>query len=297
MTPLYVGAFVGTLILTFLVWRCARTPNSALPAAGNDRSRRPVHSSSRDMDAPQNARRAYFSADSGLYSLHETLVLRRILERDAARYAAERFSSGDVAPEDIEELDRLLELLTSSAKAGDNEATNRSDFNLHNKIVQLSGNRDIIEQYQTIREKIFLYMKITISFHKNFEEIAPRHEDLVAVIRQGQVDLAEQKAREHNVRDGDRLEEMLDLLGGISYREAREKLPGLCFSESAELTEKDLNDFMSFMSRLEQEDMSERDKVLFIGSALQRAVGHKRLETAVTELLRAWVPLAPGQSN
>ncbi len=125
--------------------------------------------------------------------LVELTILREALEGTAALYAAHAAAGGaDTRP--LHEAEARLE---AACAAGDTTAVADADLDVHRCIVELTGNRRLIEHYRLIAQQTRLAIVASNEELADLEAIAAEHRVLVAAVVAGEAALAERLAREH----------------------------------------------------------------------------------------------------
>jgi DNA-binding GntR family transcriptional regulator len=149
-----------------------------------------------DYQPNKGARIASLDARDGW----EIYTLRNTLEAMGSRLAAERISESDV-----ESLRRELDVMIRAAREGDSKEALRSDRRFHRLIIAASGHRRLEQMYHIIEVQTSLFMILTEPFHVDVCEIVDIHRPLAEAIAAGNSAKAEELAKEHNTRDGERL--------------------------------------------------------------------------------------------
>jgi DNA-binding GntR family transcriptional regulator len=130
----------------------------------------------------------------------EIYTLRNTLEAMGSRLAAERMSESD-----IERLLLELDVMTQAAREGDSKEALRSDRRFHRLIIVASGHCRLEQMYHIIEVQTSLFMILTEPFHVDVGEIVNIHRPLAEAIATRNSVRAEELAKEHNTRDGERL--------------------------------------------------------------------------------------------
>ncbi|GAA4615339.1 FCD domain-containing protein [Saccharopolyspora hordei] len=139
------------------------------------------------VDVPPG-RRGVFVRGLDRRQAQELFEVREALEVHAARLAAERAESGDVAA-----LADLAEQARRAFEAGEIEAMSDANAAFHDTLVQLSGN----ELLATMLEP--LHGRLAYLFRMNLEpdRVCREHEELQAAISAGDADRAAAVAKQH----------------------------------------------------------------------------------------------------
>ncbi|MDS1268897.1 FadR/GntR family transcriptional regulator [Lipingzhangella sp. LS1_29] len=113
--------------------------------------------------------------------LRESLEVRRALELESARLAADRRTEADLA-----EMDHALQLAERALAEGDMTAFVEADVGLHHTIVQASHNSLLIELYGDIAQVVHETVSQAVQEHSGEHPIVD-HRSLVEAIRAGDV--------------------------------------------------------------------------------------------------------------
>jgi DNA-binding GntR family transcriptional regulator len=126
--------------------------------------------------------------------LYEVYTVRAALESLAARLAAKRLTE-----DDAQALQGTLEEMIHAAQEEDEEQMVRLDNRFHETILQISDNQLLYQLWQTLQ---FGYWTIvtTRSSSYNLEELARRHETLLAAIASRDPQKAA-AAMQHHIED------------------------------------------------------------------------------------------------
>ena len=126
--------------------------------------------------------------------LNEVYTVRAALESLAARLAASRLT-----PADVESLQSTLEKMIRAAQEQDADRMIRLDNEFHATIMRISDNSLLNQLWQTLQ---FGYWTIVTTRRSeyNLEELARRHEDLLAALRTGDPQKAA-VAMQHHIED------------------------------------------------------------------------------------------------
>ena len=102
-----------------------------------------------------------------------------ILEPRAARLAAEK-----ITPRTLAELTASLAVMKDSIRKGDLLAAAHADFDFHDIIVTLSGNRLFKEIHDLNRDAVLESQKLPLSRHKRLWEPVQEHESILKAMEQ-----------------------------------------------------------------------------------------------------------------
>jgi DNA-binding GntR family transcriptional regulator len=121
----------------------------------------------------------------------ETFTVRAALESLAAGMAAEK-----ITPEQIEELEALVEDMIKEAEAGDVLARAEINNRFHDKIIKISGHNLIIRLSNTLKFGSWSLTTGTLT-SMNSVEIASRHKKIIDPLRRHDSEGASKAMREH----------------------------------------------------------------------------------------------------
>lgn len=121
--------------------------------------------------------------------LRENLEVRRALELEAARLAAERHTA-----EDLADIDRAMGLRESAWRQRDMPAFIEADFTLHRAVVNATHNQLLIDLYDNIAQAVYESIAHTAYGQPDSEE-GIDHSGLTEAIRAGDPALALRKAQ------------------------------------------------------------------------------------------------------
>jgi DNA-binding GntR family transcriptional regulator len=103
--------------------------------------------------------------------------------------------------------------LARRAKADDFDGAIQADLELHDLLIELTGNQPLRHAYRSLLNEIRLYIRLTSRHYGSIAELASEHADLIDALRDKRVDEAVRAMRRH-IEHG--LEGALaDLAGGI----------------------------------------------------------------------------------
>jgi len=119
-------------------------------------------------------------------------AIREVLEGLAVREAAERIS-----PAQLEQLARLTRELEAIEDSGDVQRIATVGEQFHQVILEASGNRHLAEHLRLLRDQIQRYRYQTIQVAGRGRAAAGEHAALLAVLRRGDPEQAEQVMRQH----------------------------------------------------------------------------------------------------
>jgi DNA-binding GntR family transcriptional regulator len=128
-----------------------------------------------------------FSADD----LIEIYPVRAAVEGVAARQAAHRIDQ-----DGLRELEACLEAMREAASADDREAHIEADVLFHRTIVEASGNRMLLQIWQSTSLSSSTTVTVALA-HRSLRELADRHEPILAALRDADPASAETVMRSH----------------------------------------------------------------------------------------------------
>jgi len=145
--------------------------------------------------------------------LIQFMELRTAMECQAARRAAKR-----VTPEAAAELEALYRLV--HAKGLDRDEAIRRDLKFHLKMVELGGNKLMVDVMQVLQELLLVAMARTFAKPQERRWAEELHTAIVEAIRAGDPEAAETAVRRHMDELCERLEARAAETGGASARTA-----------------------------------------------------------------------------
>lgn len=152
----------------------------------------------------QHKFRSSFVASLTPRDAYETYTLRNTLEAMAARIVASRIDeSGRVR------LREALGRMEAAALAGDRKRMVEADFGIHNCLFELTDHQRLQSQYRLLEAQTKLYLRLTASMDYDPVAIHEIHRRLVHAIVEGDAELAESLAKDHNTQDGEQMVSML----------------------------------------------------------------------------------------
>ena len=123
--------------------------------------------------------------------LLEAYGVRAELESLGARLALPRMLDADFA-----ELQGYLEALTRAASAGDTHEEARVDATFHSRLIEIAGNRTLERVWRYLEPVSRTYITLVIP-GMNPHEIADLHHPILAALREGDAQKAEEAVRRH----------------------------------------------------------------------------------------------------
>jgi DNA-binding GntR family transcriptional regulator len=115
----------------------------------------------------------------------EAYTLRAVLERLAIQEAAKR-----AKPEDIAQLQAIVDEMAVHARDGDNRALVRLDVRFHEQLYALSGHSLLQEVLARLRRRLYALMGMDEGYMLHKDEMARDHQRIVDALRAGDPALA-----------------------------------------------------------------------------------------------------------
>lgn len=127
------------------------------------------------------------------HDVQEIYGLRSALECQAARNACKR-----ITPPDVEELLSLIRAMKRAGSVDDRKLLARRDLAFHQKILEMSGNRRLLQAWLGIMTHVRLLQRhVLTSEDASVRELARRHETIVNALRSSNPNTAERCMRDH----------------------------------------------------------------------------------------------------
>jgi len=118
-------------------------------------------------------------------AVEEAYTLRAVLERLAIQEAAKR-----AKPEDIAQLQAIVDEMAVHARDGDNRALVRLDVRFHEQLYALSGHSLLQEVLARLRRRLYALMGMDEGYMLHKDEMARDHQRIVDALRAGDPALA-----------------------------------------------------------------------------------------------------------
>lgn len=137
-------------------------------------------------------RKGSYVSGISLKEMVDTLVVREVLESLAAELAA--------ANQDKEGICRLEKMTSEYRDAiieGDMEKIIHVDEGFHSAIVEMSGNRALIQLFEPVQELALRFRYLYYDNFKRYENMPTEHMNIVEAIRSGDVETARSVADYH----------------------------------------------------------------------------------------------------
>jgi GntR family transcriptional regulator, transcriptional repressor for pyruvate dehydrogenase complex len=133
------------------------------------------------------------------YSLSEVYQFRHIAESYAAELAAIRRTE-----EDVGEMRRITENFRKAASAGDLNAYAQADFDFHQAILRIAGNRLLVDMHQTFANVLFESQLLPTERRGDLFNAVNEHARIVEAIAMNDADGANYYMRKHISMAGSR---------------------------------------------------------------------------------------------
>ncbi len=136
----------------------------------------------------------------------EIYELRAVLDEFVGRRLAEQ-----ITPEGLRELRALLESLTVASTAHDVDEYTRLNVALHERMVELTGNRKLLDTYRRLVKELTLFRREALSGSTAAMPNSTReHREIVSAIAARDAELAARLMREHVERGRARMHAAVD---------------------------------------------------------------------------------------
>lgn len=124
--------------------------------------------------------RGFRILESSVRDLEEIFELRILLEVPAARMAAEK-----ARPEDIAELEAILEEMRSAVQRNDESGFRANDRSFHRKVLLLSGNRRLADFVETLRDLVLVRDATTSGRSESLDGLLAAHQRVFDHVKSG----------------------------------------------------------------------------------------------------------------
>ncbi|WP_366658213.1 GntR family transcriptional regulator [Fodinicurvata sp. EGI_FJ10296] len=125
--------------------------------------------------------------------------------RSALEGLAVRLAASQVTAEHIERIRKAQRNLEKAARKDDKAALAEADFALHELLIELSGNAQLMKHYRLIEQQVRLLIASSNSLIAAAADVVAQHKPIVDAICAGDEDAAEALMREHSLGEGRRL--------------------------------------------------------------------------------------------
>jgi GntR family transcriptional repressor for pyruvate dehydrogenase complex len=134
------------------------------------------------------------------YAPWEVYQFRKIAEAEAASLAAMRVTAAEV-----DRLRAILSVFREATRAADLLSSSQSDFDLHQAITQMSGNRMLADLHRTYHHVLLESQRLPLARRSRLWEPVVEHERIVQAIAMNDPDGAAYYMRAHIDRAADRV--------------------------------------------------------------------------------------------
>ena len=177
-------------------------------------SRTPVREAIRKLEKEGlvviEPRRGAYVSDISLKDMVDTLVVREDLEGLAASLATK-----NVTEEDVNELETIVSGYSNAITVGDIEKSIQFDESFHRRIVELSGNKTLIQLFASVQEMALRFRYLYYDDFSRYENMPVEHHNIIAAIREGD----SEKAREVSDAHVEKLKQFVINEGETAFRE------------------------------------------------------------------------------
>lgn len=125
--------------------------------------------------------------------LENILKVRLALENYACR---EIMAQAKVDPAVLRPLEDMVAELHALARRGDGFGLARLDTEFHHKLCELSGNEVLVRAWEPLSRQLTIIFGLS-TLKKDLEDIAAEHDDVIAVLRKGDLRAMEEVMEEH----------------------------------------------------------------------------------------------------
>ncbi|MBB1636098.1 phosphonate utilization associated transcriptional regulator [Cupriavidus sp. UME77] len=137
--------------------------------------------------------RGVFVRAISLEEADEIYALRAVLDEYVGRLLA-----ANITAQGVRELRALIEAMGAASTARDLDEYTRLNLTLHDRMVELAGNRKLVETYRRLVKELTLFRREALSADSNAIPASTReHREIVSAIAARDVELAGRLMREH----------------------------------------------------------------------------------------------------
>jgi GntR family transcriptional regulator of gluconate operon len=149
----------------------------------------------------EEPRRGTFVATPTADDVRDIYDLRAAIEGRATRLV---IANGD--PAALEALRRAVDGIGAAAEAGDLQKLVRADYEFHETLCRVSGNRRLHEVFVRNASALRVLLRLEEErFYRSFDEVGNQHRDLLGAVQAGDAPKAEAMVTEHLESARDRL--------------------------------------------------------------------------------------------
>ncbi len=131
----------------------------------------------------------------------EIYELRSHIDAGVGRELARRIGADDLAG-----LQRSVERMESAFAAGDAVTYHELNVAFHERMVELTGNRKMLDIYRKLLNELALYRRHSLGQPGAMRSSVDEHRGILAAIRSGDPDAAGNTMRDHILASGERLQ-------------------------------------------------------------------------------------------
>jgi DNA-binding GntR family transcriptional regulator len=135
--------------------------------------------------------------ETSIHDLEEIFTLRLLLEVPAT-YRATR----QMTPEAIALLQQELEAMRTAADAGDERAMMRHDARWHGALLEMSGNRRLVEYVDRLRDVVLTKGASTVGRSRTLHDICEEHEAIIERVVARDAKAAASQMKRHLINTG-----------------------------------------------------------------------------------------------
>ena len=137
-------------------------------------------------------RRGAYVSDISVKDMVDTLVVREDLEGLAGLLAAET-----ITREELEELEEITTSYSDAIAAGNMENIIHYDELFHRRIVEMTGNRTLIQLFGSVQEQALRFRYLYYDDFTRYENMPVEHRNIVEAIRSGDGESARRVSDNH----------------------------------------------------------------------------------------------------
>lgn len=136
--------------------------------------------------------RGSFVAQISEQDIREIYSLRSLLEGLAVRRVTEQ-----ATPDQVQALQRLVDEMIETARAGDERHTNDLDLQLHKTIWEMSGHQRLCQILSSMQSQIRMFLSVNTQLYEELVDYISDHQQIVDAIRSRNADEAERIMKYH----------------------------------------------------------------------------------------------------
>lgn len=150
-------------------------------------------------------RKGSFVVELTRQDIEEIYSLRSALEALAVKLASQH-----ITKHDLDDLVVLVNEMRQAADSHDLPKLIESDLAFHERLVFLSNHERLIRTWMRMSTQLRLFLVIKHQLYENLGDIAKTHDPVLAALRTGDVNLAQQEISEHIIETGELVIASLD---------------------------------------------------------------------------------------